>query len=264
VSDHLLDYVPSFPSTSNQKRVSGPCPWCGGEDRFVVFVDEGEGKGAYKCFDNPGRGCGKSGDAIKFLREYHDLDWVEACEKLGFEEKLEKYGGQTEEDRRIENEKRAPNAALQVKKWNIVRSRVAAIKRERKRRKAKLRRKRERERRRKVIENMNDHERWLLSEVKVYRRTRRLHRAVARFVTLHARDPEYEGIGSALTLTERPLEVLNDPKRFEHVEELYKAFRRGLARGMPKAPKIDDEKTEQRTKKLLKLAYEAQQERASA
>jgi hypothetical protein len=287
VSEHLLDYVPEFSSMARQKRVSGPCPWCGGDDRFVVFVEQGdEGTGSYYCFDNPGRGCGRGGDAIDFLETYHEMDWAEACEALGLEEKLEEYSGKpsgtSEEDRRIENEKRASDAALRVKTWNLVRQRLAAIEEERKRRKQVLRRKKRRERRREVIENMNAGERWLLSETKVYRRTRRLHRAVARFVTLHARssnceercpggagcekrgsdEEKYERIGSAARPTESPMEILNQPARFEHCEELYRAFRQGLQTGLQRAPGLDETETKNRKDKLIRLAAKAQKSRS--
>lgn len=259
---HLLDFVPEFPSTSRQKKVSGPCPWCGGEDRFVVFVNQGEqNKGSYYCFDNPGKGCGRGGDAITFLEEYHDKSWAEACKALGLEEKLEEYSGKTEEDRRIEMEKQAPDAALRVKKWNIVRQRINARERERRRRKKILRRKKKRERRRKIIESMDANERFLLSEVKVYRRTRRLHRAVARFVTLHASPPEYERIGKAARPTESAMEVLNQPSRFEHVKDLYRIFRRGLAEGFERAPRLDEQETKNRKEKLIEMAADAQKKR---
>jgi len=257
--DHLLDYVPGFPSTSHNRRVSGPCPWCGGEDRFVVFVDDGEhSRGGYHCFNNPGNGCGETGDAIEFLREYHDMSFPEAVKALGLEE--EKLNGKSVEQKRIEQEKQAPDAALRVKQWNIVRQRIAAIKDERKRRKAKLRRKQKREHRRKIKENMNAQERWLLSEVKVYQRTRKMHRAIARFVTLHAQ-PKCEGIGNCLVPRETPMEVLAQPSRFDHVEDLYRAFRKGLAEGLDKAPSLDKEETENRHKKLFELVEEAQKQR---
>jgi hypothetical protein len=266
--DHLLNHVPEFPPTTRRKKVSGPCPWCGGEDRFVVFVEQGEeNTGSYYCFDNPGRGCGRGGDAIDFLEDYHEMSWAEACETLGLEEKLEEYSGKTEQDRRIEIERQAPDAALRVKTWNLVRERLAAVKKERERRKQVLRRKKERERRRTVIQQMNENERWLLSEAKVYRRTRRLHRAVARFVTLHAspvdeKKAKCEEIGNAARPTETPLEILNQPSRFEGAGELYRAVREGLAEGLPKAPSLDEAETKARTEKLIKLVAEAQKSRS--
>lgn len=262
---HLLDFVPGFPSTSHHKRESGPCPWCGGEDRFVVFVDDGDyNKGAYHCFQNPGNGCKRGGDAIEFLRKYHEMSFPEAVRALGLEE--EKLDGKSPAQKHIEQEKRAPDAALRVKTWNLVKERLYKVKAERKRRKERLRRKRKKERRRKTIEQMNDQEQWLLSEVQVYRRTRQLHRAVARFVTLHARPKgetpcTHEGIGTPITLQKTALELLNEPERFQHVDELYHEFRSGLAEGMPKAPEIDRKETKARQEKLFKLAREAQKQR---
>jgi len=55
----------------------GPCPGCGGEDRFHVWPDQNEGKGGYWC-----RGCGKGGDNIQFLRDFEGLSFGDACRKL--------------------------------------------------------------------------------------------------------------------------------------------------------------------------------------
>ena len=69
------------------KRVStasgeyaGPCPFCGGRDRFRVWPKEGSAGGRYWC-----RGCRRSGDTIQFLRELKGLSFKEACEYLGVE-----------------------------------------------------------------------------------------------------------------------------------------------------------------------------------
>lgn len=55
---------------------AGPCPWCGGEDRFRVWPDA----------DRPGywcRGCGRHGDAIQYLRDHDGMTFRQACEHLG-------------------------------------------------------------------------------------------------------------------------------------------------------------------------------------
>jgi putative DNA primase/helicase len=52
---------------------AGPCPWCGGEDRFVVWPNHPSGKPEFMC-----RQCGKSGDAIQYLRDRHDMSFHEA------------------------------------------------------------------------------------------------------------------------------------------------------------------------------------------
>jgi len=62
------------------KEWAGPCPRCGGEDRFVVWVDR------WHC-----RGCERSGeavssgDAIAFLREFENMSCPEAHGALGLD-----------------------------------------------------------------------------------------------------------------------------------------------------------------------------------
>lgn len=65
-------------STTHGGEWQGPCPGCGGNDRFHVWPAEMEGKGAYWC-----RSCGKTGDNIQFLREFDGLSFPEACQALG-------------------------------------------------------------------------------------------------------------------------------------------------------------------------------------
>ena len=54
---------------------AGPCPFCGGNDRFRVWPEDRGGR--YWC-----RGCGKNGDVIQYLRDHDGLSYLEACEKL--------------------------------------------------------------------------------------------------------------------------------------------------------------------------------------
>ncbi|APG24080.1 CHC2 zinc finger domain-containing protein [Syntrophotalea acetylenica] len=56
------------------KEWAGPCPACGGTDRFVVWTD----RDAWYC-----RGCAKGGDAIEFLRMTEGLSCPDAHEALG-------------------------------------------------------------------------------------------------------------------------------------------------------------------------------------
>jgi putative DNA primase/helicase len=51
----------------------GPCPQCGGEDRFSINTK----KQVFNC-----RGCGKSGDAIALVEFLDGVDFVRACETL--------------------------------------------------------------------------------------------------------------------------------------------------------------------------------------
>jgi hypothetical protein len=65
-------------SGTNGGEWQGPCPGCGGTDRFHVWPNQNEGKGAYWC-----RGCEKSGDNIQFLRDFDGMGYRQACEYLG-------------------------------------------------------------------------------------------------------------------------------------------------------------------------------------
>jgi len=59
---------------------AGPCPACGGNDRFRVWPNANQGKGSYWC-----RSCDKSGDNIQFLIEFEGMDFKAACEYLDIE-----------------------------------------------------------------------------------------------------------------------------------------------------------------------------------
>ena len=53
---------------------AGPCPFCGGEDRFRVWPEQGK----YWC-----RQCGVHGDAIDYLRQKHGMSFREAVRAVG-------------------------------------------------------------------------------------------------------------------------------------------------------------------------------------
>lgn len=61
---------------------AGPCPNCGGTDRFVVWPEHPSGAtgGRFLC-----RGCGVQGDAVEFLRTFRGMSYREACEALRIE-----------------------------------------------------------------------------------------------------------------------------------------------------------------------------------
>ncbi len=72
----ILSFLPAEyeyrPAASGE--LAGPCPFCGGKDRFRVWPD----KGRYWC-----RGCDAKGDEIQLLRDLHGLSFREACERAG-------------------------------------------------------------------------------------------------------------------------------------------------------------------------------------
>lgn len=61
----------------------GPCPKCGGEDRFVVSPSEGD-TGLFWC-----RQCEYSGDGLDYLQDVEGMSFAEACRAADCEEKLE-------------------------------------------------------------------------------------------------------------------------------------------------------------------------------
>jgi DNA polymerase-1 len=54
----------------------GPCPWCGGVDRFGIVLAEQPQR--FYCGWH-GNGCGRRGTAFSFLRLWRDLSEAEAC-----------------------------------------------------------------------------------------------------------------------------------------------------------------------------------------
>lgn len=63
---------------TNGGEYAGPCPFCGGCDRFRVWPNQDRGR--YWC-----RVCGKHGDAIDYLKETRGLSFRDACAELGIE-----------------------------------------------------------------------------------------------------------------------------------------------------------------------------------
>ena len=66
----------------------GPCPGCGGNDRFCVREEgnhkDGETRGWYHCgHGHGGNGCGKTGDTIQYLRDFRGMTFRQACDYLG-------------------------------------------------------------------------------------------------------------------------------------------------------------------------------------
>lgn len=63
-------------STNQGGEYHGPCPVCGGTDRFHVWPQQRE-HGTFWC-----RSCGIGGDAINFLKIVEGLSFREACQRL--------------------------------------------------------------------------------------------------------------------------------------------------------------------------------------
>lgn len=74
----LLAFIPALKQKSPIEW-AGPCPRCGGDDRFIVWPEREKG-GAFLC-----RGCAAQGDGIAFLMQFHGMSYREACEALHME-----------------------------------------------------------------------------------------------------------------------------------------------------------------------------------
>lgn len=80
---NILHFIPAggfkFVAGTSGGEHAGPCPWCGGVDRFRVWPEHTSGAagGRFLC-----RGCGRSGDGIAFLRESAGLSYSDACRAL--------------------------------------------------------------------------------------------------------------------------------------------------------------------------------------
>ena len=78
----ILNFIPAGQiKPKGPHEFAGPCPLCGGEDRFIVWPDRPRG-GAFLC-----RKCGANGDGIAFLMQRDGLSYAEACAALGIEPK---------------------------------------------------------------------------------------------------------------------------------------------------------------------------------
>lgn len=67
---------PKRVATTNGGEYHSPCPGCRGKDRFIIW----SAKNRYLC-----RQCGKMGDVIQYLRDFHGYSFQEACRKANVE-----------------------------------------------------------------------------------------------------------------------------------------------------------------------------------
>ncbi|MEY4631059.1 MAG: Zinc-binding domain of primase-helicase, partial [Pseudomonadota bacterium] len=47
MTNSILEFVPNLKQKS-RTEYAGPCPWCGGKDRFIVWPAQGNG-GRFYC-----------------------------------------------------------------------------------------------------------------------------------------------------------------------------------------------------------------------
>ncbi len=71
--------LPTALKKKSRNEYAGACPFCGGTDRFCVWLNHDAGKNdTYWC-----RGCEEKGDAIDYLKKRESLSYKDACKRLG-------------------------------------------------------------------------------------------------------------------------------------------------------------------------------------
>ncbi len=86
---HLLDLIErdvTLRRVGNNRKYdsveyAGPCPFCGGTDRFHVWPEYQGGR--YHCMRPGSDHCGRAGDAIQYLRDHDGYSYRQACAYLG-------------------------------------------------------------------------------------------------------------------------------------------------------------------------------------
>jgi len=71
---YLQRYAPATRNPEGRRKVNGPCPFCGGKDRFVIWTDTDR----YWCSR-----CERSGDAIQFAKDVMGFGFREAEDLVG-------------------------------------------------------------------------------------------------------------------------------------------------------------------------------------
>ena len=82
------DVVLKRAASTNGGEWAGPCPFCGGRDRFRVWPSPANGNPRAWC-----RQCGFNGDALAYVMARDNVAFVDACQGLGIA--LDTYPGRT-------------------------------------------------------------------------------------------------------------------------------------------------------------------------
>lgn len=99
--ENILSLLEGMKKISDREW-AGPCPMCGGTDRFVVWLGEGRGRaGRYMC-----RGCDTTGDALDLAMRLQRWDFRRAADFFGVETK--------DRDRRRRDSSSAGPAAAEI------------------------------------------------------------------------------------------------------------------------------------------------------
>ena len=125
----ILEAVPDLRRAGSTAggEFAGPCPWCGGTDRFRVWPVHPSGRARFWC-----RRCERRGDSIDLLRELKGLTFREATAIAG-ETVVDRTGKDLASHRRIrcvrrrEHGSRGPNRSLRRLRRRSGRPRVLVL-----------------------------------------------------------------------------------------------------------------------------------------
>lgn len=115
-SVNLLHIIPGdYKKVANTKggEYKGACPFCGtGTDRFVIQPHRDSPR--WWC-----RQCQKKGDAVAFMMQYHNLNFVDAVKQLNLDSQLDKKPKRNHHPQPKQNVAPAPDAvpALDNAEW---------------------------------------------------------------------------------------------------------------------------------------------------
>ncbi len=80
ITDLLLQNGYKLKAHTNGGEYKGPCPFCGGTDRFYIQPNHNNQKGFWQC-----RVCDRRGDNIQYLRDVHGMDFKTACDFVRYD-----------------------------------------------------------------------------------------------------------------------------------------------------------------------------------
>ena len=70
-------------ASTNGGENKGPCPICGGTNRFIVWPNHPDGKARFLCPDEGRNGCGIHGDMADYLQVVRRMGKKRALEAMG-------------------------------------------------------------------------------------------------------------------------------------------------------------------------------------
>lgn len=98
-----VGYTARRKASTHGGEYCSPCPFCeDGDDRFLIWPERLNTNGSYQGGRYVCRVCGKYGDAITFLREFHGVSYLDACAQLRIEPRQKLGFVKQKQDRKLD------------------------------------------------------------------------------------------------------------------------------------------------------------------